>query len=120
MTKASAELPLSVVVCTYERAESLVRFLESLRAQEALPQQVVIIDASVSDETQRRIGQLDKTGLGRKFIYRRVVSKHRLMGNRANCSSKYVGRLFIGAFEEIVADEGRLSDRCTRVRQGVA
>lgn len=43
---------LSVVVCTYRRAGSLARFLDSLDQQELQPDALLVVDASPDEETQ--------------------------------------------------------------------
>jgi GT2 family glycosyltransferase len=49
-------LALSVVVCTKDRAADLARFLESLAAQERLPEELIVVDAGgmpVDEQVQR-------------------------------------------------------------------
>ena len=44
---------LAVVVCTCQRPESVARLLQSLAAQDRLPDQLIIVDASPGDDTER-------------------------------------------------------------------
>jgi GT2 family glycosyltransferase len=45
----------SVAVCTYKRAKSLARLLDSLLAQDRKPDRLVIVDASPDDETEQAV-----------------------------------------------------------------
>ncbi|WP_433833639.1 glycosyltransferase family 2 protein [Flavobacterium anhuiense] len=43
---------LSLIVCTYMRSESLLKLLESVKNQELYPNEILIIDGSLNDETK--------------------------------------------------------------------
>ena len=43
---------LTVCVCTFQRADSLIRVLDSLPAQTLTPDRVLIVDASPENETE--------------------------------------------------------------------
>ena len=47
---------LTVVICTYRRAASLARAIESIAAQTLLPDALLVVDASPDDETERLAG----------------------------------------------------------------
>ncbi|HEX5436202.1 MAG TPA: glycosyltransferase [Gemmatimonadaceae bacterium] len=46
---------ICVAICTYLRASSLLRLLDSLRAQSRHPDQLIIVDASPDDATERAV-----------------------------------------------------------------
>ncbi|WP_298156765.1 glycosyltransferase [Flavobacterium sp.] len=45
----------SLIICTYQRPESLCRLLESVREQRRYPNEILIIDGSLDDATQNRL-----------------------------------------------------------------
>ena len=48
-------MQFSLIICTYKRAESLLRLLESVRKQEVKPEEILIIDGSPDEYTLRTI-----------------------------------------------------------------
>lgn len=54
----SKRLPLSVVICTMNRPDSLERTLRTLVEQESIPSQVIVIDQSQSVITRERVQQV--------------------------------------------------------------
>lgn len=44
-------MKFSLIVCTYMRSEALIRLLESVNGQTLYPDEILIIDASLNDET---------------------------------------------------------------------
>jgi GT2 family glycosyltransferase len=63
----------TVAVCTYKRAESLKRFLESVERQERKPDHLLIVDASADDETERMLkGYSDLQRVAGCVLYCRV------------------------------------------------
>jgi GT2 family glycosyltransferase len=55
---ATAITGVAVVVCTHQRPLSLKRFLDSLAEQDRVPDELIIVDASEDDETERMLSQL--------------------------------------------------------------
>jgi GT2 family glycosyltransferase len=94
---------LTIVICTYRRAASLARFLESLRRQDALPQTVVIVDASPDDETQRLISEgapaLDSAYC---FLYLRVRGRWKGLTRQRNYAVRWVGTDLLAFFDDDV------------------
>lgn len=48
-------MQFSLVICTYQRPQSLLRLLESVELQVLFPDQVIIVDGSLDDGTERMI-----------------------------------------------------------------
>ena len=53
-----SSLNFSLIICTYQRAEALERLLESVKNQSLFPNQILIIDGSVDEETKHLISEL--------------------------------------------------------------
>ncbi len=64
-------LPISAIVPTRNRRVSLERMLNSLARQSAQPVEMVVVDASTNDDTERLCKSLI-SGLETKIIYRRA------------------------------------------------
>src|SRR5438309_11372478 len=63
----------ALVVCTYKRMDSLKRFLDSLADQEHKPDQLIIVDASPTDETEQMLrAYRDVESLADHMLYFRV------------------------------------------------
>ncbi|MBS4041277.1 MAG: glycosyltransferase family 2 protein [Flavobacteriales bacterium] len=43
----------SLIICTYQRPQALYRLLESLQLQTRYPEEVIVVDASLNEETKR-------------------------------------------------------------------
>ena len=114
---------LAVVICTYQRAASLSRFLDSMGTQ-SKPAQLVIIDASLDDATERMIGARgDLQGLAECFTYIRVTGKLRGLTRQRNFGAARVRTDLIAFFDDdIVLLPGCLSEleRVHREFEGVA
>jgi GT2 family glycosyltransferase len=75
----------SVVLCTFARPESLRRLLRSLAAQERRPDELVIVDASPDDRTERVVREeLGFSGSAPRTLYHRVTGKHRGLTRQRN------------------------------------
>ena len=51
----SAKLNFNLIVCTYKRAESLLRLLRSVRTQSLYPDRILIIDGSPDMKTGKML-----------------------------------------------------------------
>ncbi|MCF4102133.1 glycosyltransferase [Gillisia sp. M10.2A] len=70
----------SLIVCTYQRSESLLKLLISVQEQSLYPDQILIIDGSEDDKTSKILE-------GRKFLnleYFKVGAKHRGLTKQRN------------------------------------
>jgi GT2 family glycosyltransferase len=63
---------VAVAVCTLSRPASLRRFLESLREQGSLPDQLVVVDASQDGESERVVEGFARSRPGLDVTYARV------------------------------------------------
>jgi len=52
-------MKLSLIICTYKRAEPLLKLLESVKAQSLLPDEILIIDGSPDDETKQALNNIE-------------------------------------------------------------
>lgn len=67
----AALLPISAIVPTRNRAVPLSRMLESLARQSAQPIEMIVVDASVTDETQQ-LCRIGVPGLETEIVYHRA------------------------------------------------
>jgi len=82
---------VAVVICTYKRADSLRRFLDSLREQTLLPDQLIIVDASPDDATEKMLRNYGKLGsLATTMIYTRVTGSLRGLTRQRNLGARLV------------------------------
>jgi GT2 family glycosyltransferase len=56
-------MKLSLIICTYMRPQSLQQLLESVQGQTVFPDEILIIDGSVNQETERMIAQKNVANL---------------------------------------------------------
>jgi glycosyltransferase involved in cell wall biosynthesis len=76
VSRAAAQttvLPISALVPTLNRRAPLGRMLESLARQSAQPAELIVVDASASDETKRLCETTGIPGLLTKIVYRRAT-----------------------------------------------
>lgn len=65
---------LTVAICTYCRPESLSRLLDSIAVQDRRPEQLVIVDASPDDSSERALrGRPSLGALADRLVYVRVT-----------------------------------------------
>jgi GT2 family glycosyltransferase len=95
-TNGALRRGLAVVICTYRRADSLERFIDSLRehnrAPEALvPAQLIIVDASPDDAAEARVRQRDDLAhLAEQVSYYRVAGDLKGLTRQRNFSMQTV------------------------------
>ncbi len=51
-TKGKTVMNFTLIVCTYQRAESLIRLLDSVKDQSFYPYEILVVDGSKDDETK--------------------------------------------------------------------
>jgi GT2 family glycosyltransferase len=92
-----------VAVCTLQRPVSLLRFLESLADQTPRPKQVVIVDASPDDSTERalRDSRLSKT-VGGCVLYLRVAHELRGQSRQRNMALRWTTTDLVAFFDDDV------------------
>ena len=74
------QLFISLVICTYRRAESLQKLLLSVREQETRPDEILIIDGSSDSETEEMI----QNSFLREVTYFQVPPAHRGLTRQRN------------------------------------
>ena len=48
-------MQLSLIICTYMRAQPLLKLLESVYQQEVIPNEIIIVDGSTNTDTKEAI-----------------------------------------------------------------
>lgn len=113
---------LAVAVCTYRRAASLTRFLDSMTAQEVFSRQLVIVDASPDDETERAVrahkGIADRVA---SLLYTRVRGELKGLTRQRNFALRRVETPWVAFFDDdIVLLPGCFRAMLQAVRGNVA
>lgn len=99
----------TVAVCTYKRAQSLNRFLDSLRQQSRSPDRLVIVDASPDEETQTVLrARQDLAALAGGVLYFRVDGPIKGLTRQRNFALRWVATEHVVFFD----DDVRLDGRC--------
>lgn len=75
MDSAVAKLTVSAVIATSNRIAALSKTLDSLLLQSVLPSEIILIDASDDDQTQRLTNSLAQQYPQVSFEYRRAMEK---------------------------------------------
>jgi GT2 family glycosyltransferase len=101
----------SFVICTYKRASSLKRFLNSLEIQDRKPDRLVIVDASPDPETEQMIKEHPAVErLAQDLIYFRVRGALQGLTRQRNFGLSRVHTDLVGFFDDDVI----LSPGCIR------
>ena len=109
---------LAVVVCTYQRPASLSRFLESLAAQDRIPEQLIIVDASPGDETERLVGRYRSVErLARRVEYFRVAGPLMGLTRQRNFALRWVATDLVAFFDDDVVLLPRCLSEMERVHR---
>jgi GT2 family glycosyltransferase len=91
----------SVIVCTYQRARSLHRFLDSLAAQDHKPASLIIVDASPSDDSEVMLkARQDIGALGRNVCYFRVSGPLRGLTRQRNFGLLWIVTDLVAFFDD--------------------
>lgn len=80
-------MKLSLIICTYKRAGALEKLLNSVQLQEVYPDEILIIDGSPDDETEK----LFKRCQIAKLSYYKVSPEHRGLTRQRNYGIERVG-----------------------------
>jgi glycosyltransferase involved in cell wall biosynthesis len=101
LATASLRKGLTIVICTYERAASLSRFLDSLAAQRFPVMRLVIVDASSGDDVEKSLkGRANIDELGREVFYFRVAGPLRGLTRQRNFGLTHVDTDLIAFFDD--------------------
>jgi len=121
LAQTSTNAPIShtgiaIVVCTYQRAASLKRFLNSLAAQDRRPDELIIVDASDNSETDEMLRQLPTiTGLADRILYARVSGVLKGITHQRNFALRLVSTDLVAFFD----DDVELLPHCLREMERV-
>jgi GT2 family glycosyltransferase len=97
------KLTFSLIICTYQRADSLKRLLESISSQSLYPDEIVIVDGSEDLATENMVSKLSYEGLE----YFRVDEDNRGLTRQRNYGIKKSGLTDIICFldDDIVLED---------------
>ena len=94
---------LAVVICTYRRAESLARFLDSLDGQERQPDELLVVDASPDEKTEKlAVARFGAPGRIPCRTYLRVGESRRGLTLQRNLALARVSRELVAFFDDDV------------------
>lgn len=92
---------LTVAVCTYKRAQSVARFLNSLQDQEHKPHTLIIVDASPDDATQQAIRNYeDIEQLAGCLLYFRVTGQLKGLTRQRNFALRRATTDLVAFFDD--------------------
>jgi len=92
---------VTVAICTYQRAVSLVRLLDSLVTQVPVPARVIIVDASPNGETERALRTYDRFGVADgDLLYFRVMGQLRGLTRQRNFALRWVTTDLVAFFDD--------------------
>jgi GT2 family glycosyltransferase len=111
---------LALVICTYKRTASLQRFLDSLAAQDEQPDQLIIVDASPTDETEQMLrAYVNIESLADNMLYFRVGEPQRGLPRQRNFGLRWVTTDLVAFFDDdIVLLPGCLKELVRVHREG--
>ena len=103
---------VTIAVCTYKRAQSLCRLIDSIAAQTYQADCLVIVDASPDDETENAIRE--QKGLrefGGQFLYLRVSGPLKGLTRQRNFALRWVSTDLVAFFDDdLVLDTACLNE----------
>lgn len=107
---------LAIVICTYRRAESFARLLDSFTLQSRLPEQFIVVDASPDDATERVIlERVARAPIAVTLEYFRVCGPLKGLTRQRNFGLRWVENDVIGFFDDDVV----LETHCLREMERV-
>ncbi len=102
---------VSVAICTFLRAASLARYLDSLALQTRKPDRLVIVDASPDAETERMVQRHPAVdGLAVCLAYFRVQGRLKGLTRQRNYALRWIETDLVAFFDDDVV----LSPECLR------
>jgi GT2 family glycosyltransferase len=110
---AITTIGVTVVVCTQQRPKSLMRFLNSLAAQDRQPDQLIIVDASEDSATEELLAQ--QPNFADRCLYFRVSGGLRGTTRQRNFALQWVTTDLIVFFD----DDVELMPHCLREMEQV-
>jgi GT2 family glycosyltransferase len=92
---------VSLILCTYQRPESLARFLRSLTEQEPRPDRLIVVDASPGADTERMLRDVEPTApLAGCLCYLRVAGRLRGLTRQRNLGLRFVATDLVAFFDD--------------------
>src|SRR5206468_3373363 len=92
---------VTVAICTYQRPESLKRFLETLTQQDRQPDKIMIVDASLDDATESMLCQHPNIAqLADRLLYIRVSGRRKGITRQRNCALRQATTDLIAFFDD--------------------
>jgi len=97
------KLTFSLIICTFERADSLKRLLESVEIQSLYPDEIIIVDGSIGSQTKEILRKRNFSNLQ----YYQVGVKDRGLTRQRNFGIKQSGKVDIICFldDDIVLEQ---------------
>jgi GT2 family glycosyltransferase len=93
----------AVAICTYKRADSLTRLLDSLPSQDRKADELIIVDASPDDETERAVrARIDLADLAGSVLYFRVQGLLKGLTRQRNFALRWVTCDLVAFFDDDV------------------
>lgn len=118
--RAALQPGVAVAVCTYKRAAALTRFLDSLAAQDRVPEEVVIVDASTDDETEQSIAaRTRRQALADCIVYLRVRGGRRGLTRQRNTALQFVTRDLVAFFDDDIVLQPHCLSELERVHRSL-
>jgi GT2 family glycosyltransferase len=101
MSSSKTRPGFSIIVCTYKRAASLSRFLDSLAAQDHKAENLIIVDATPGDDSETMLtGRQDIGALGSNVSYFRVGGILRGLTKQRNFGLQWVETDLVAYFDD--------------------
>jgi GT2 family glycosyltransferase len=75
---------LALIVCTYRRAAAVTRLLGAVSRQTAIPDEVLIVDASPDRDTELAVAEWRSKWTGGRIVYVAAPSEHRGLTRQRN------------------------------------
>ena len=88
MTESKTDIKFSLVICTYSRADSVIRLMESVKRQTLYPFEILIIDSSEDEKTKIKLDEASYSSLS----YYKVEGKDKGLTRQRNYGIKKVHR----------------------------
>lgn len=112
---------VTVVVCTFHRAQSLRRLLESIAAQDRTPECLIVVDASTDDESERLLREYPAPHLpAEEVLYARVSGSRRGLTRQRNFALRHVWTDLVAFFDDDIVLQPQCLREAERVHRHLA
>jgi GT2 family glycosyltransferase len=118
-TPRTIETGCAVVLCTFERPDAVRRFLESLRRQTRLPDELIVVDASSDARTEAVVREETRHRLAsRPTAYHRVAEQNRGLTRQRNFGLECVGFDLVAFFDDDTVLDTKCLEELERTLRG--